>query len=202
MIETLIPQVWQDMLHRLHILGFPEAVIAGGALRDLDNGREIKDVDIFVQDQPGVKAKLDAVFGTQGVSLVPEFVLAYCEFNEEVIDVFDYGTDAVDFDTLLSPPPYQVIVLSSLYDPFQAMERFDLGITQIAFDGTRMFVHPNYTRDKEQKRMTLVRCESSNDWERTERRWKRHSKKYEHWAFVTPAEYAAYVPVDKAMVPA
>jgi hypothetical protein len=42
-----IPQEWKDVLSRVQEL-FPSAVIAGGSLRDLDNNKAIKDVDIFI----------------------------------------------------------------------------------------------------------------------------------------------------------
>lgn len=47
--EDLIPEQWKTMLNHLAQVGAPEAVIAGGALRDLYNGRPIKSVDIFIK---------------------------------------------------------------------------------------------------------------------------------------------------------
>src|SRR3569623_1528091 len=43
-----IPERWQTVLRYVQNVA-PDAVIAGGALRDLDNGRPVKDIDIFVQ---------------------------------------------------------------------------------------------------------------------------------------------------------
>lgn len=46
-----MPQEWRRLLAALHKAGAPEAIIAGGALRDLYNDRPIKDVDIFLADR-------------------------------------------------------------------------------------------------------------------------------------------------------
>ena len=43
-----IPYEWEKMLETLHAMGAREAIIAGGALRDLENGRPVRDVDIFL----------------------------------------------------------------------------------------------------------------------------------------------------------
>ncbi len=44
-----LPREWRQLLHTIQATGAPEAMIAGGALRDLFNERSIKDVDIFLQ---------------------------------------------------------------------------------------------------------------------------------------------------------
>jgi hypothetical protein len=46
-----IPQEWLGVLASMQQTGAPEAVIAGGALRDLFNGRKVKDVDIFLTNR-------------------------------------------------------------------------------------------------------------------------------------------------------
>ena len=43
-----IPSSWRELLGEIREVA-PDAVIAGGALRDRDNGRPIKDLDVFVQ---------------------------------------------------------------------------------------------------------------------------------------------------------
>lgn len=48
-----MPEDWRRVLRGFHAAGAEEAVIAGGALRDLFNGRPVKDVDIFLRAQGG-----------------------------------------------------------------------------------------------------------------------------------------------------
>lgn len=48
--EKDIPQQWKQVLASLQDDLFADAIIAGGALRDIDNARNVTDVDIFVKD--------------------------------------------------------------------------------------------------------------------------------------------------------
>lgn len=68
----LIPAEWLQVLKAFQLNGSNEAVIAGGALRDLFNAREIKDVDIFLRSQGSEKKNrkyLEAVFAASGVQV-------------------------------------------------------------------------------------------------------------------------------------
>jgi len=49
--SALLPKEWRQILHTMQQTGAPEALIGGGALRDLFNKRAIKDVDIFLQSR-------------------------------------------------------------------------------------------------------------------------------------------------------
>lgn len=44
----MIPQSWTDLLSQIQAI-CPSAVLAGGALRDLDHGVPVKDLDIFIR---------------------------------------------------------------------------------------------------------------------------------------------------------
>lgn len=50
-----LPREWRQLLHTMQATGAPEALIGGGALRDLFNERTIKDVDIFLQTRGSEK---------------------------------------------------------------------------------------------------------------------------------------------------
>ncbi|HYD19610.1 MAG TPA: hypothetical protein VEF76_14140 [Patescibacteria group bacterium] len=65
-----IPQEWRRVLQGFQANGANEAVIAGGALRDLFNRRAIRDVDIFMRSQGSQKKNrqfIEAVFNAAGV---------------------------------------------------------------------------------------------------------------------------------------
>lgn len=67
-----IPQEWRKVLATFHAAGSTEAVIAGGALRDLFNNRPIRDVDIFMRSQGSQKknrAYLKEVFNAAGIAV-------------------------------------------------------------------------------------------------------------------------------------
>lgn len=69
-----IPQEWITVLKAFHEQGAPEALIAGGALRDLCNGREVKDVDIFLADRFLSKRLLKRVFASANLAINDQIV--------------------------------------------------------------------------------------------------------------------------------
>jgi hypothetical protein len=71
MIEQ-VPGEWKRVVKAFQSLGASEAVIAGGALRDLFNTREIKDVDIFLRSQGSQKKNrklIAAAFEAAGIDI-------------------------------------------------------------------------------------------------------------------------------------
>ena len=67
-----IPREWLLVLAGIQQAGATEAVIAGGALRDLFNNRAVKDVDIFLRSQGSEKKNrkfLAAAFEASGVKV-------------------------------------------------------------------------------------------------------------------------------------
>jgi hypothetical protein len=70
-----VPQEWRRLLQTFQVAGANEAVIAGGALRDLFNQKQIKDVDIFLRTQGSQKKNkkfLKEVFETAGLDVVAQ----------------------------------------------------------------------------------------------------------------------------------
>ena len=64
-----IPVEWKAVLKEIHRAGAPEALIAGGALRDLCNSRTIKDVDIFLADRWMNKRLITKAFAAAGLTI-------------------------------------------------------------------------------------------------------------------------------------
>lgn len=64
-----IPQEWKSVLTALQAAGAKEAMIAGGALRDLDNDRVVKDVDIFLADGWMNKRLIKKAFADAGLTI-------------------------------------------------------------------------------------------------------------------------------------
>jgi hypothetical protein len=66
------PREWQQLLEAFQKSGAKEAVIAGGAMRDLLNGKPVKDVDIFLKtrgDQKKNKNFLKKAFQAAGLKI-------------------------------------------------------------------------------------------------------------------------------------
>lgn len=84
-----IPTEWTTVLGAFHATGANEAIIAGGALRDLFNAKAIKDVDIFLRDRGSEKKNrkfLEAAFAQSGLQV-----------NEQITSQDSYGTTKEKF---------------------------------------------------------------------------------------------------------
>lgn len=146
-----IPLAWQKELADLRAV-CPTAVLAGGALRDLDNGREVKDLDIFIRAMSEREA-LCAIelLNASGfhVEHQPSDLTSYPEDqNLEVVLIANVvGSDET--------PPVQLIFTN--WDTDRIVERFDYGICRVAFDGTNLVVSDDYIDDREAQVFRLRR---------------------------------------------
>lgn len=157
----------------------PEAFLAGGALRDLDNGKVIKDLDVFLSADADMDAimfaMLDHGYATVGTDL---------SLSEE------YGSLGVGVTGILEllnidsgKPPLNFIRVEEPTVTGQ-INRFDFGICQIAYDGERVMKTPAYLLDKASKTFTITRHDDGID--RALRRWERLRQKYVNWQLVNP----------------
>lgn len=189
-----IPARWLEVLRALRSNGFPEAIIAGGALRDIEHGRDVKDVDIFVRTH-GEKTgdDLAAVFGYVGHALVEIGTTnEYETWTSSVVAVYDFPNSAptaaetTDFDDFyLMPvvgPTIQVIVMDVVEkgDDFAAyiMDDFDIGLCKIYHDGDDLWRSVDYLMDVKRKTLTVTKAPSAIALERTKERIERLQKKY------------------------
>jgi hypothetical protein len=201
MIE--IPQRWQDVLQRLHANGFPEAVIAGGALRDLDHGKPVKDVDIWVRTV--VDTRLTRELVTKAMGYEPLVVLfdrdkvkagdgsEYEDWNDDLQLVVDYAHEAprgTDWDSvvedILDPRPhFQVMAMDMPAARDGALSRgdvitndFDIGLNRIYYDGVSVYQTAAYCIDSLTKSMTVLRCRNEYELDRIKERIERLKQKY------------------------
>ncbi len=169
----------KDLLTRLHKGGFPEAIVAGGVLRDWTTGkeREAKDIDVFVEDHPGyLHDLLETLTEFKCRLAVPERVAQYMQF-ENVNCVQEFTSAAC-------PLPVQVIVMCTSVVPQKLIERHDFGACQIGYDGCLWYMTPAFQRDVCNQTFTLVRCRDAKDKARSLKRWERLSTKYQGWKLV------------------
>jgi hypothetical protein len=160
--EHSIPQRWKEVLTALQKNGFPEAIIAGGALRDLDHGREIKDVDIFVLDHgPSTEEDLEKAFGyapNRALTDGSEYHIGRAA--RPVTQVYEFEHDAPELWFTESDhhgtQPFQVIVLKQpersatrfFRFPEFVLADFDLGICRIYYDGRELVRTHDYRNDE------------------------------------------------------
>lgn len=174
-----IPASWLDVLDRLHRNGHPEAFIGGGALRDLDNGKPIKDVDIFLRG-----AKFHELS-----NWLPHLVISDCtantnEYEEhfaEIERVFE-GRTGKEGDL-----PFNIIVCDGPQDPshyqFYHLSRFDLGICKIGHDGRRVRRMQEYVVDVTARTLTI--CNQARPEASLARAARIQRRAYQDWTVVT-----------------
>jgi hypothetical protein len=183
--EHSIPQRWKDVLKALQENGFPEAIIAGGALRDLDHGREIKDVDIFVLDHgasSAVLAKdLARAIGYRATNIIAPANSEYAIGRRErpVTGIYEFEHENKMYSNGI---PFQIIAVQSVSGlkdfPAYVLQDFDLGICRIYFDGKTLVRAPEYTQDEITKTFTAYVPLSGRQLDLTKERVRRLSEKY------------------------
>lgn len=113
-----IPQEWKNALNEVRE-NFPDAIIAGGALRDLYCNKEIKDLDFFAHptqsEMPIMWSGSDMDYDGM------QYVLAVCSRHDK-------------------SPPQNLIIYDNAPSTAALLESFDFGICQIGYDGYNILV--------------------------------------------------------------
>lgn len=191
-----LPQRWLTVLASLHEGGFGEAVIAGGALRDTLCGKDVKDVDIFIEAklgrdrEPLTQLMLEQALGVK--CPLQEVDDEYAEhFREgELYGVFNvtekfYGSPDYSDIGELSDPPIQIIALNMPVTLESVVERFDFGICKVSTDGTVDFIHHDFAHDVDNRVFTLRATNRTPEQiERSKKRFERLSEKYQNYTLV------------------
>lgn len=183
-----IPTSWVAALRKIQVQ-FPEAVIAGGALRDLDNGRPVKDVDVFVYHRETARHDLIEALDLVGMLIVPETVGDYIPSMADVVSVTEFGP--IDLNDPYSPN-LSVITMEPGTD---ILRRIDFGLCQIATDGSTIQETYAYVQDQWAKTFTMTRADNQAQYDRSIERFNRLSVKYSGFRLVIPIQFAAFAPI-------
>jgi hypothetical protein len=174
-----IPEPWLAVLAAIQAIA-PQAHIAGGALRDLDNDRPVKDIDIFIPAEKDVAVSL---------------LLLEMGF-ERTVGVDLSSMQGADAAVSLSIEwhkegqlPVNTVFLTGDVTLADNLARLDLGLCQIAFDGQCLLKTNAYREDQEAGVMTVTRCDNSEQMERTIKRHRRLLAKYPTHGFRIPTEF-------------
>lgn len=175
-----IPQEWKDTLSKIQQV-FPGAVIAGGCLRDLDHGKPIKDVDIFVpiySTTDGTLADIDTTLkslfppeiqddlcSVAPVSLLVQNDYARCNLRDEVLTVYTINTLPFACDIIFVESDGKDAIFCT----------FDMSINMVQYDNDRLTYSPLYSHTKVTKIIKVINHDSP---ERLERRVARLQEKY------------------------
>lgn len=180
--ETL--RGWVDLLDRIRSR-YPSAILAGGALRDLDNDRPVKDLDIFVNElaDPSV---VEHMTGYTCSSTAPG---QYIDAAREVECSYKFVAPT----KINQPDEINLIQLRSDFDVYRVIERVDFGLCQIALVAGNVIKTDLYRTDKQHQQFTLTRAESVAGVKRSLHRYDRLKAKYEGWPLVIPPKYVSTV---------
>jgi len=170
-----IPDQWEAALAAVQSVC--PAVMAGGCLRDLDNDRPVKDIDIFVHGR-----------GVDDLERLRNRLikagLTCAELDTDTLYPVGDGNDltgCIDcaFDDC---PPVQIVMVDWPLDAI--LERFDFGICRISFNGKQLIRHPDYVFDRSAKSFQLRRRREGQELSASVHRFARLTLKYEGWKFV------------------
>lgn len=178
---ALIPSAWKEELAAVRAF-LPDAVIAGGALRDLYLGRPVKDVDLFAT-APSDYWDADALHRMLSRrSAGRTYVAGYGDMTDDVVEVWEWTdpkTRLVRHSTI-----FNLILLTET----PGVGRFDFGVCRIMFDGQNVIATPEFHEDAANHTFTLLRSETPGQFERSVRRFERFQEKYPGWKFVNKTD--------------
>jgi hypothetical protein len=170
--EHSIPKLWKRVLRNVQEV-FPEAIIAGGALRDLDHGREIKDVDIFVLDKGDDTVPwLEALLGPSVSVLGQASEYHIGRAARPVTNVTTFMIEGQRFEVIAVKTTEPVIFSDYV------LADFDLGICRIFYDGKKLVRSWEYQNNALDKTFTAYIPLSGRQLDLTKERVRRLSEKY------------------------
>lgn len=120
---VFVPFAWDQALRTVQTV-HPEAVLAGGALRDLILGGTVKDLDIFVGP---TLTNLDEVLTIRyGWRRIKQCNMSYCATNVPISTVLTYSVPGLEYEV-------QIIQLTNLDTPHDAIARMDFAACQVGY---------------------------------------------------------------------
>jgi hypothetical protein len=173
--DIKIPECWLDVIGKIrsHTPKLGNATIAGGALRDLDLGRAIKDVDIFIPNVANLEdVLLNALDDVEYTSWNPiHHVSAKASAANigVILDHYQFEVNGWRFEAIPIVNPFTQKTI---------IEQFDLGLCMITLDGDTVYRAPEYKHDVAHKLMTIVNQKGNGS---ELRHAKRLLKKYVGW---------------------
>jgi hypothetical protein len=170
-----VPTFYKEVLAKVQAV-CPRAIIGGGAVRDLFYGKTVKDIDIFVGPEYVDRMR---IAGLHLKAMVPYGRADQAEYaafwGTRLLGVYDVD---IEFDCECpSAIPVQLIVLKHFQGLEAGVSDFDLGFSQIGFDGARVYGSPLFWEDYRNGTITVPWADVVN-MARTERRLERMARKY------------------------
>lgn len=160
-----LPSEWEDVLAKIQGV-FPGAIIAGGALRDIEYSKQPKDVDIFcpVEEYEDGESfsKLEDIF-PQAKIMAASLYGREKNMERDVMAVYNYDSGQYKYDFIICKPNAA------------NLENFDLSICQISFDGRDYKRTAAYKQTQEDR---IIKVMNINRPDRQEKRLQRIIAKF------------------------
>jgi hypothetical protein len=180
-----LPKEWLTVLKAVHDLQSPEAIIAGGALRDTFNQRAVRDVDIFLATRGwgwGHKSFISEVFEKAELQIHEQVVgetydgITKRKFpapNKSTMKALDYdgthvcatkswrivaGPDKTEYNFIFVSKELAEILKNAAksgYHPTDFLKAFDVGICCIGTDGKSVFMTETFKQDQKKKKIEV-----------------------------------------------
>jgi hypothetical protein len=174
---------YNDILKTIRGLD-PTAHIGGGAVRDHLLNRPIKDIDLFL-DGAHVKEAARLMRSKFGYVKVGEWK-QYEMFSDPALFCL------AKFEKADETMPVCLIALKKPRGMQDNLRRFDFGICMAAWDGSDVYIAPEYTTDIERKTFTLCRADNRPQFNYSMSRFKKMTAdRYAGWKLVVPARFEA-----------
>lgn len=190
-----LDEQFQEELNNL-LNAFHEAVpesavvVAGGCLRDYllhKDLNKVKDIDVFIATKDSTYQVLEFI--------KHKFLKASCEFNLTYTSN-EECTGTIDLGITILGKPVQLILVSKGTTVSDIIKRIDLGICQVGYSRNGMVMTTAFSKDRLNKCMTVVRCDSEAQAERTFNRFVRLNQKHPEFRFVVPQKLKKYFKVE------
>ena len=169
-----IPKLWIKYLKEVQEV-CPDAIIAGGCLRDLKCGldlSQVKDVDIFLPSP--TQAEIDQISARYKTTLTRDIKGTYGNLsNADIAAILTVATDEQAIEIIGMNVPKESV-----------MDRFDIGLCQIWYDGKEIRTTDSFKRDQSAKSFTLLRCDNYEQYTRSRSRCEKFILgKYQGYSF-------------------
>lgn len=173
-----------------------KAILAGGALRDLNAGiplSQIKDLDFFVPH------------GTPEAEVAEALeCCGWSDITQRCSHYFMQGSDGTVEQSIQfsrrGQPDVNIIWMAEGHTPLGRLDKFDFGACQIAWDGKDYHTTYAFFDDMKNSTFTLVRADTKEQYDRSMQRWARISARYQGWTMIVPDHFTRKH-ADNAAVP-
>ena len=172
-MDLKIPAAWTELLTKVQAVS-PQAIIAGGCLRDLYHDKPIADIDLFV---PAWYINLVGdMIQEERNTLSKTIHEAYFTFNPDVREVRYYEGDGMI--------PVNIVGVEGECTLDVQLDRFDFDICRIGYDGKELRVSDAFLQDSSDYTFTLRGDQTPDQQRHSLQRFLRIGEKYQGYKLV------------------